>query len=358
MAGPQSISEEELLYFKGLRILHKAIAPELRQLFKKLWEQLEGSPWQDDRTSGESFFDKYKPRSIDKRYDDMIKTGKVEAWDMTVLCRAFIEYSLMNAIDSTYSESVSILRKLRNQYAHNVDLVRHRGDYDNDMRQVKKVFTDMGLNENNLTHIEPDDMERQELLNEMNTLRQELEKRINELSNTLSEDDRKILIELQTMTEDLTEAKEELNKLTSVGRELINELRTLMKEGPIRLTGSYHEATGGEDRPDMKDLPDWFRRVPHGHQQLVVTDKLIGRIAQHIGAEWEVIATEMGIDKPKREAIIVKHPTIQLRVSEAMSVWKQKTSRQATITSLMKILWACNNRCTINWEGIEAEVMK
>ncbi|XP_046545615.1 uncharacterized protein LOC124255751 isoform X2 [Haliotis rubra] len=354
-----SISEEELLYYKGLRILNKAIAPELRQLFKTLWERKKSNPWQDDQTSGESFFNDHKPKSENGRYDNTIKTGNVEAWDMTVLCRAFIDYTLMRTINNKYSDKVSILRNLRNKYAHNTSLSLSRDDYEEHVRQIKTVFNDLGLKEDTLTlaiNIKPDDIERQELLNEIKTLRERKE----EILNTLSKSDQEILREMQSLRQEQTEGKEELlNKLTSFRRELTDELHTLTQENLTNRTVSRQEATGGEGKPDQEDLPEWFQGESHDRQQLIVSDKLIGSIATHVGAEWELIAAEMKISKISREGIIAKNPrSISLQVVAAFTMWKQKNSRKATIASLMRILWTCNERCTIGWEGIEAEVMK
>ncbi|XP_071115056.1 FAS-associated death domain protein-like [Haliotis cracherodii] len=111
---------------------------------------------------------------------------------------------------------------------------------------------------------------------------------------------------------------------------------------------------------DQQDppIPEWFRAMAHDQKQRIVTDKFIGRIAKHIGADWELIAAEMDISRPKREAIVAKHPrSIQLQVAGAFTTWKQKNSRQATIASLIQILWQCNDRCTIDWDDIEEVVM-
>ncbi|XP_046370859.2 death domain-containing protein CRADD-like [Haliotis rufescens] len=111
---------------------------------------------------------------------------------------------------------------------------------------------------------------------------------------------------------------------------------------------------------DQQDppIPEWFRAMAHDQQQRIVTDKFIGRIAKHIGADWELIAAEMDISRPKREAIVAKHPrSIQLQVAGAFTTWKQKNSRQATIATLIQILWQCNERCTIDWDDIEEVVM-
>ncbi|XP_048239604.1 uncharacterized protein LOC124145211 isoform X3 [Haliotis rufescens] len=308
MSGPENISDVELLWYKGFRILNKAVALELRQLFRRLWNQKHPTnPWQDDQTSGEIFYNDYKPKRLNGRYDDIIKNGKLGDWDMTVLCRAFIDYSLMNTMDRKYSTNVHILRDLRNTYAHSPNSSRQQGDYQKDIAQIRKVFTELGLSEETLNEAEsitPDDIERRELLSVIETLIQEQ-----------------------------AEFREEVRK---------------------RLPEH------GEDQPDQQDpsIPEWFRAMTLDQQQRIVTDKFIGRIAKHVGADWELIAAVMDISRPKREAIVAKHPrSIQLQVVGAFTTWKQKNSRQATIAALIQILCQCNERCTIDWDDIEDVVM-
>ncbi|XP_048239601.1 uncharacterized protein LOC124145204 [Haliotis rufescens] len=309
MSGPENISDVELLWYKGFRILNKAVALELRQLFQRLWNQKHPTnPWQDDQTSGEIFYNDYKPKRDIRRYEDIIKNGKLGGWDMTVLCRAFIDYSLMDTIDSKYSTNVHILRDLRNTYAHSPNSSRQQGDYQKDIAQIRKVFTELGLSEETLNEAEsitPDDIERRELLSVIETLIQEQ-----------------------------AEFREEVRK---------------------RLPEH------GEDQPDQQDpsIPEWFRAMPRDQQQRAVPDVIIGRIAEHIGDEWELIAVEMDISRPKRQAIVAKYPrSIQLQIIEAFNKWKQKLpSSQTTIASLIKILWQCNGRCDIDWKCVEKVVM-
>ncbi|XP_048239603.1 uncharacterized protein LOC124145211 isoform X2 [Haliotis rufescens] len=308
MSGPENISDVELLWYKGFRILNKAVALELRQLFRRLWNQKHPTnPWQDDQTSGEIFYNDYKPKRLNGRYDDIIKNGKLGDWDMTVLCRAFIDYSLMNTMDRKYSTNVHILRDLRNTYAHSPNSSRQQGDYQKDIAQIRKVFTELGLSEETLNEAEsitPDDIERRELLSVIETLIQEQ-----------------------------AEFREEVRK---------------------RLPEH------GEDQPDQQDpsIPEWFRAMPHEQQQRVISNKFIGRIAEHIGAEWQLIAAEMDISRPKRQAIVAKTPNSNVeQVMGAFEIWKQNNSHKATIASLIQILWQCKGRCDNDWESVEEVVM-
>ncbi|XP_048239605.1 uncharacterized protein LOC124145210 [Haliotis rufescens] len=218
---------------------------------------------------------------------------------MTVLCRAFIDYSL---IDRKYSDKVKILRDLRNTYAHIPNSSRKQGDYENDIAEIREVFKKLCLSEETLNEAEsitPDDMERRELLSLIETLRKEQAEFSEEVLKRLPEH--------------------------------------------------------GEDQPDQQDpsIPEWFQSVPRDKKQRIVTEIFFGRVEDHIGADWDAIAVEMDIPKPKREKY---QGSIRRQMMDAFTTWKQKNSRQATIVSFIQILWQCNDRCTIDWEGVERVV--
>ncbi|XP_046571597.1 uncharacterized protein LOC124279766 [Haliotis rubra] len=188
MATPQNIPEEELLYYKGLYILQKAIIPELRRLFKLFWQRREGNPWQD-QTSGKLFFKKYRPKATGKQYDDRIKTGNVDDWNLTLLCRAFIDYTLEE--DDVRKHRFNVFRELQNVYSHKTRCSRE--EYEEHIRQIRLAFRRLHLNEADLTQaeeIEPNETERQELLSEIQLLNQERDKFAEEVFNKLFASDR------------------------------------------------------------------------------------------------------------------------------------------------------------------------
>ncbi|XP_048239600.1 uncharacterized protein LOC124145202 isoform X2 [Haliotis rufescens] len=342
MSGPGVISEQEQLCLRGFWILNSVVADELRQLFRKLWDEKHPlETWQNNQASGEAFFKNHKPSQIFGQYDNKIKTGNLEAWDMTVLCRAFISYTPMNSDDSKYRDNVTILRDLRNTYAHILGASRQRVDYTTDIDQIRRVFTDLDLNEDELTKAENIKLSQSEietvLKERMDYLKQELKE--DQLTNA--------------------EFREYVQRQESFQAKVLGRL-PVPGQGGFTQGGTDLEATEGGGQADQQDdlLPEWFRPMPRDQQGQVVTDKLIGSIAKHIGAEWELIAPEINISVPTREAIVAKHPrSIQLQVVEAFTTWKQINSRQATIASLIQILWQCNERCTIDWEGVEKVVM-
>lgn len=105
------------------------------------------------------------------------------------------------------------------------------------------------------------------------------------------------------------------------------------------------------------EYEEWFQSLPRDQKQRPVTEKLFGGVAEHIGSEWEMIAVEMDIPKPKREKSVAEHQrSINGQMMEAFTIWKQKHLRPPTLMAFIQILWKCNGRCCIDWEGVEEVV--
>ncbi|XP_046563513.1 uncharacterized protein LOC124272389 [Haliotis rubra] len=102
-------------------------------------------------------------------------------------------------------------------------------------------------------------------------------------------------------------------------------------------------------------------QTPWSHALAVTEDQLdtpvsareLSRVGSHIGIGYESVGIELGLTFVKMEQIKVAHPrSLYMQVVHMLTKWKEKNGRSATGLVLVRALWRCNDRCTMEWEDI------
>ncbi|XP_067662060.1 uncharacterized protein [Haliotis asinina] len=102
-------------------------------------------------------------------------------------------------------------------------------------------------------------------------------------------------------------------------------------------------------------------QTPWNHEHAVTEDELdtpvsardLGRVASHIGMEFESVGIELRLTLVTLEQGKVRHPwSLYMQIVHMLTKWKEKNGRSATGLVLVRALWRCKDRCTIEWEDI------
>ncbi|XP_048253148.1 uncharacterized protein LOC125381047 [Haliotis rufescens] len=84
-----------------------------------------------------------------------------------------------------------------------------------------------------------------------------------------------------------------------------------------------------------------------------VTPRDLGLVARHIGMGFEYIGIELGLSVVAIQQGRVAHPcSMYMQIFIILTKWKQWNGSSATYLDLVKALWTCKERCTIEWEDI------
>ncbi|XP_071115063.1 death domain-containing protein CRADD-like [Haliotis cracherodii] len=102
-------------------------------------------------------------------------------------------------------------------------------------------------------------------------------------------------------------------------------------------------------------FPAWFRRsVPENRQRQKLTQKSLMMLVPFIGGNWEFVAMELDITAAQVEKFKKANPgSPDSQMMNVFLKWLQARGSEATLEAFVRVLWKCNNLCTVDWDGIE-----
>ena len=83
----------------------------------------------------------------------------------------------------------------------------------------------------------------------------------------------------------------------------------------------------------------------------------LSRLAQSLGSDWEVVATELGLSKVEIDHCRMENHTVTMMAYAALNKWRNKVSGEATLTSFISALELCGTT-TIDWDTVKKAAQK
>ncbi|XP_071097666.1 death domain-containing protein CRADD-like [Haliotis cracherodii] len=87
--------------------------------------------------------------------------------------------------------------------------------------------------------------------------------------------------------------------------------------------------------------------------RIPVSQKGVSLVANHIGIGFESIGIELGLNLVVIEQGKVSHPhSLYMQTLHMLTKWKERNGRSATGLVLVRALWRCRGRCTLEMDAI------
>lgn len=108
-------------------LLEQRVAPLLRALFLRNWEEKEGEPWQDNAEYGKRYFERVAKNKKSRHLagKEQVKTkleaGDSRMWDISLLCTILLWYNVHPLKQEEHPQDhadISDIQELRNDLSH------------------------------------------------------------------------------------------------------------------------------------------------------------------------------------------------------------------------------------------------
>ncbi|XP_048247920.1 uncharacterized protein LOC124127415 [Haliotis rufescens] len=106
---------------------------------------------------------------------------------------------------------------------------------------------------------------------------------------------------------------------------------------------------------ELRGTTPWNQAYAVNEERLniPVSERDISLVASHIGIGFECVGIELGLTLVVIEQVTFARPySLYMQVVHMLTKWKEKNGRSATSLVLVRALWRCNEKCTIEWEDI------
>lgn len=100
------------------------------------------------------------------------------------------------------------------------------------------------------------------------------------------------------------------------------------------------------------DPSAWIEQIPVEKRRRRLEEKDLSKIAQVLGSDWEVVASELGLKTVDIDRCKMDNHTTTMRVYAALYKWRNSVASGATLEALVQVLSGC--QCTtIDWPHLE-----
>ena len=123
------LTAERENFVKLSHIIVDIVANHLRELFRQKWDG-KLKQWRNDGNSEDELCKIFGGPFMDgnKGYKEMLKTGDVQQWDTTILCKIFLFSKLKFDKDSPEFTEINKIREIRNNYFAHLKSMSCSGD--------------------------------------------------------------------------------------------------------------------------------------------------------------------------------------------------------------------------------------
>ena len=106
------------------------------------------------------------------------------------------------------------------------------------------------------------------------------------------------------------------------------------------------------DRFTGEEPGAWITQIPESVRTRRLIERDLSRIAQILGSDWEVVASELGLTKVELDHCKMENHTVTMQVYAALYKWRNRVANGATLVAIVRILTEC--QCTtIDWSQLE-----
>lgn len=99
---------------------------------------------------------------------------------------------------------------------------------------------------------------------------------------------------------------------------------------------------------------EWYTDIPLPNTQMnyVLNDKMLGKLSQCIGSNWQLLGLELGLSQVQVDHIIEDNPySTSMKIFSMLKQWRLKMSSDATMEKLVIAMKLCPG-VTIDWDEI------
>ncbi|WAR26900.1 CRADD-like protein [Mya arenaria] len=100
------------------------------------------------------------------------------------------------------------------------------------------------------------------------------------------------------------------------------------------------------------DPTSWLAQIAEHIRKRRLTERDLSRLAQSIGTDWELVASEMNLTRVEIDHCRMENSTTTMQVYSALYKWRNKVPGGATLEKFVDILMHCQST-TIDWDIVK-----
>lgn len=102
----------------------------------------------------------------------------------------------------------------------------------------------------------------------------------------------------------------------------------------------------------IADPHGWINTIPQHVRQKRLNEKDISRFAQTLGADWELVAFELGLTKVEVDHCKMENQSLVMQIYSALHRWRMKHPNDCTVYKFVNIVKDCQS-ATVDWDQMK-----
>lgn len=96
----------------------------------------------------------------------------------------------------------------------------------------------------------------------------------------------------------------------------------------------------------------WINEIAENVRTRRLEERDLSRLAQCLGSDWEVVASELGLSRVDIDHCKMENGTAVMQIYSALYKWRNRVANGATLAAFVEVLMSCECTTT-DWKQIE-----